>query len=108
MAQDHYLAKAIADSVWSKLILVTASKAEKAGIVVEMADAKYTSQRRPDRGTLVPKDLLERIHDCPFCGLKTDRGHNAVRNILAFVLRGSACRGPTPALKRSKQAGSMK
>ncbi len=86
MAQDHYLAEAIADSVLSKLILVTASKAENAGKAVEMADAKYTSQRRSDRGTIVPKDLLGRIHDCPLCGLKPDRGPNAVRSILAFVL----------------------
>ena len=34
MVQNYHLAKAINDSAWSKLILMTASKAEKAGKVV--------------------------------------------------------------------------
>ena len=108
MVQNHHLAKAIADSAWSKLIQMTVSKAEKAGKAVEMVDAKYTSQRCSSCGTIVPEDLSERVHDCSVCGLKLDRDHNAALNILTLGLRGRACGDPTPTLKGSKQAGSRK
>ena len=33
-------------------------------------------------GEMVPKELSERVHDCPRCGLVMDRDVNAARNIL--------------------------
>lgn len=65
LVQNHHLAKAINDSSWSKLILMTVSKAEKAGKAVQMVDARYTSQRCSGCGSIIPKDLSERVHDCP-------------------------------------------
>ena len=108
MVQNHHWAKAINDSAWSKLILMTVSKAEKAGKAVQMVDPRYTTQVCSGCGTIVSKELSERVHDCPSCGLKLDRDLNAARNILTLGLRGRAGGDPTPTLKRSKQAGSMK
>jgi putative transposase len=108
MVQNHHLAKAINDSAWAKLILMTVSKAEKAGKTVKIVDARYTSQRCSVCGNIVPKDLSESVHDCPSCGLSIDRDLNAAKNILTLGLRDRASRDPTPTLKRSKQARSMK
>ncbi|MCQ1534987.1 transposase, partial [Methanosarcina sp. KYL-1] len=33
------------------------------------------------------KDLSERIHSCPYCGLTLDRDHNAAINILRLGLQ---------------------
>ncbi|WP_411289483.1 zinc ribbon domain-containing protein [Methanothrix sp.] len=40
---------------------------------------------------IVPKTLEDRVHECPRCGIKLDRDHNAALNILTLGLRGSAC-----------------
>jgi putative transposase len=45
MLKNHHLAKHIADHAWGKLIQFTQSKAAKAGKVVELVDARYTSQK---------------------------------------------------------------
>ena len=37
-------------------------------------------------GMTVPKELSERVHCCPYCGLTLDRDVNAARNILKRVL----------------------
>ncbi len=90
MLQNHRLAKHIADVSWGKLIQFTQSKAERAGKSVVFVDPRNTSQRCSGCGTIVPKDLSERVHDCPACGLKLDRDHNAALNILTLGLRGIA------------------
>ena len=41
-----------------------------------------TSQECSGCGMLVPKALGERRHDCPHCGLSTDRDLNSARNVL--------------------------
>ncbi|MFA5579347.1 MAG: zinc ribbon domain-containing protein, partial [Methanothrix sp.] len=41
-------------------------------------------------GQLVQKDLSERVHRCPFCGLTLDRDHNAAINILRLGLQSVA------------------
>lgn len=90
MLKNHHLAKHIQDVSWGKLIQFTLSKAERAGKSVVFVDPRNTSKRCSGCGTLVPKDLSERVHDCPVCGLKLDRDHNASLNILTLGLRGSA------------------
>ncbi len=82
MLKNHSLAKHIQDVSWGKLIRFTLSKAERAGKSVVLVDPRNTSQRCFGCGNLVPKDLLDRVHDCPVCGLKLDRDHNASLNIL--------------------------
>lgn len=90
MLHNHRLAKHIQDVSWGKLIQFTQSKAERAGKSVVFVDPRNTSQRCSGCGTIVPKDLSERVHDCPVCGLRVDRDHNAARNILTLGLRGRA------------------
>ena len=82
MMQNHHLAKSISDAGWNQLIGLTKSKAEYAGKVVELVNARNTSQNCSGCGNSVTKDLSVRVHSCPFCGLELDRDHNAAINIL--------------------------
>jgi putative transposase len=108
MLKNHHLAKHIQDHSWGKLIQFTQSKAAKAGKVVGLVDARYTSQKCSQCGIMVPKTLAERTHACPKCGLEMDRDLNASINIRTLGLRGRAYRDPTPTLNfGSKQARSM-
>ncbi len=108
MLKNHHLAKHIQDHAWGKLIQFTQSKAAKAGKVVELVDARYTSQKCSQCGIMVPKTLAERVHLCPNCGLEMDRDINASLNIRTLGLRGRAYQDPTPTLsKLSKQVRSM-
>ncbi len=108
MLKNHHLAKHIQDHAWGKLIQFTQSKAAKAGKIVELVDARYTSQKCSQCGIMVPKTLAERVHLCPNCGLEMDRDINASLNIRTLGLRGRAYQDPTPTLsKLSKQVRSM-
>jgi len=82
MMQNHHLAKSISDAGWNQLMILTKSKAEYAGKVVEFVNARNTSQNCSGCGNSVPKDLSVRTHSCPYCGLVLDRDHNAAINIL--------------------------
>jgi putative transposase len=57
-------------------------KAESAGKKLIKVDPENTSQRCSGCGELVPKDLSDRVHECPHCGLSCDRDYNAAINIL--------------------------
>ena len=92
MLKNHHLAKHIQDHAWGKLIQFTQSKAAKAGKIVELVDARYTSQKCSKCGIMVPKTLADRTHHCPKCGLDMDRDLNASINILTLGLRGRASR----------------
>lgn len=108
MLKNHNLAKHIQDHAWGKLIQFAQSKAAKAGKMVELVDARYTSQKCSQCGIMVPKTLADRTHLCPNCGLEMDRDINASLNIRTLGLRGRAYQDPTPALcKSSKQVRSM-
>jgi len=100
MLKNHHLAKHIQDHAWGKLIQFTQSKAVKAGKIVELVDARYTSQNCSQCGIMVPKTLAERVHHCPNCRLEMDRDINASLNIRTLGLRGSAYQDPTPTLSR--------
>jgi len=93
MLKNHHLAKHIQDHAWGKLIQFTQSKAAKAGKVVELVDARYTSQKCSQCGMMVPKMLADRVHLCPNCGLEMDRDTNASLNIRTLGLRGRAYGG---------------
>ena len=108
MLKNHNLAKHIQDHAWGKLIQFAVSKAAKAGKMVELVDARYTSQKCSQCGIMVPKTLADRTHLCPNCGLEMDRDINASLNIRTLGLRGRAYQDPTPTLsKLSKQVRSM-
>ena len=61
---------------------LTAYKAERRGGRVILVNPSGTSQKCSGCGEMVPKELSERVHDCPRCGLVVDRGVNAARKIL--------------------------
>ncbi len=82
MMQNHHLAKSISDAGWYQLMILTKSKAEYAGKIVEFVNARNTSQKCSGCGNSVQKDLSVRIHSCPVCGLVLDRDHDAAVNIL--------------------------
>jgi putative transposase len=81
------LNRSIADVAWHQLAQFTAYKAADAGRLFVQVDPRNTSQKCSRCGSLVPKDLSVRIHDCPHCGLVLDRDHNAAINILALGLQ---------------------
>jgi putative transposase len=82
MVRNHSLASAILDASWGKLRQLTAYKAERRGGRVILVDPWGTSQKCSGCGEVVPKELSQRVHDCPSCGLVVDRDVNAARNIL--------------------------
>jgi len=90
MVKNHCLAKHITDAAWNKLITTTSYKAEWAGKRVELVKPNGTSQLCSGCGQIVLKDLSERVHKCPFCGLTLDRDHNAAINILRLGLQSVA------------------
>lgn len=53
----------------------------KGGKFFAQVDARGTSQQCPECGEEVRKDLSVRIHDCPYCGYRTDRDIAAAQNI---------------------------
>jgi len=90
MMRNHCLSKHIADAAWNKLITTTTYKAEWAGKRVVLVNPSNTSQICSGCGQVVQKDLSERVHSCPSCGLTLDRDHNAALNILRLGLQSVA------------------
>jgi putative transposase len=74
--------KSILDVAWSQFISMTVSKAEEAGRTVILVNPRNTSKMCSACGELVEKQLRERTHTCPHCGLVMDRDANAALNIL--------------------------
>lgn len=77
------LGKSIMDAAWGELIHQLKYKAEDAGSWVVPVNPRGTSQMCSGCGETVKKDLPQRTHSCPSCGLILDRDHNAALNILA-------------------------
>ena len=75
--------RGIADVAWGQFVQFTVYKAANAGRGVALVNPRGTTQECSGCGQVVPKDLSVRIHDCPHCGLKLSRDHNAALNILA-------------------------
>jgi len=76
-----------------------AYKAVEAGSQLVSVDPSDTSQlcSGEECGERVEKELHERVHQCPECGLELDRDVNAARNILqdAFKTLGSSVQDST-------------
>jgi putative transposase len=81
------LAKSIYDAAWGKTINALVCKAESAGKWAIATDPRGTSIDCSGCGQSVPKDLSQREHRCPKCGLVLHRDENAARNVLARGLR---------------------
>lgn len=77
------ISRGIDDVAWDRFVQFTTYKAECAGRGVALVNPRGTTQMCSGCGCIVPKDLSVRVHDCPNCGLKLNRDHNAALNILA-------------------------
>jgi len=98
MMQNHRLAKSIGGVAWGMLVKATESKAAYAGSKVVLVDPRNTSQMCSRCGLIVKKDLSERVHSCPECGLSMDRDHNAAINILRLGMQSLRKSDRSPAL----------
>jgi putative transposase len=84
------LAKSVNDAAWGGFLHWLHVKAESAGREVVEVDPRGTSQTCSKCGVEVHKELWQRTHRCPSCGLVMDRDVNAALNILE---RGQRLRG---------------
>ena len=82
LVKNPKLARHISDVGWSGFADILAGKAAYAGQRVVRVNPDYTSQVCSDCGCIVSKELSERWHSCPDCGLSLHRDVNAARNIL--------------------------
>jgi putative transposase len=110
MLKNHELAKHISDCSWNKLIQYTQYKAESAGVEVRLVNPRNTSQICSNCGKIVPKELKDRVHRCPHCGLVINRDFNASINICTAGSAGINAFGDLASTYESKicrQAGSL-
>ena len=94
------LSKSVHDAGWGTFIAVLTSKAANAGRELIAVDPAGTSQECSGCGTVVRKELSERVHRCDVCGLVCDRDVNAARNI-----RSRAFAGPDGAFGEDRPQG---
>ena len=102
MLKNHYLAKSISDAGWGHFRLKLQSKAASAGKQFTKVKSHHTSQQCSGCHKIVPKELSDRLHDCPHCGLVLNRDHNAAINIkkAAVALRGGVSVANAPEMPR--------
>ncbi len=103
MVRNHCLAKSISDAGWGRFIGMIAYKAESAGGQLIRVNPRNTTQNCFRCGHQVKKNLSERIHECPHCGLVMSRDHNAALNILA---RGREIRREPPDFRPVEERAS--
>lgn len=80
------LAKSVNDAGWGQFLQILSIKAERAGLLTIAVNPNGTSQNCSGCGTKVPKELKDRLHVCPECGLTLDRDHNAAINIKCLAV----------------------
>lgn len=83
MVRNGRLSRAISDAAWGGFLNILKHKAEKAGAQVVEVNPSGTSQTCSGCHGHAPKNLREREHECPHCGLVLHRDLNAAINILA-------------------------
>lgn len=93
------ISRGIADVAWGQFVQFTTYKAEGAGRGVALVNPRGTTQVCSRCSVIVPKDLSVRVHDCPNCGLKLNRDHNAALNILARGLSSIGTGSPVVAVE---------
>jgi len=87
--KDFGLGRSINDAGWNMFANMIAYKAEEAGCKVVLVNPKNTTQECSNCHEIVKKDLTDRMHNCPFCGLSINRDLNAARNILIRATVGT-------------------
>ena len=96
------LNKSIADVGWAQFVEILTVKAERAGQIVIKVNPKGTSQHCSDCLSYVPKELSDRWHSCPHCGMDADRDTNAAMLIKKVGL------GVVLTIKRSRKTTSKR
>jgi putative transposase len=82
---DKGIHRNIHDASWSKFMFMLSYKAQSAGRKLIAVDPHNTSQRCSCCGSIVKKELSDRVHDYPYypyCGFSSDRDYNAAMNVL--------------------------
>lgn len=97
MTSDNWksLNKSILDGGWYNFKQMLTYKAEWAGKRVVEVNPAYTSQVCSKCGAIVKKELDEREHNCPHCGLVCNRDLNASLNILRVGMNSLSNRKAT-------------
>jgi putative transposase len=75
------MAKSTYDAGWGTFLQILSIKAERAGLMTIAVNPNGTTQNCSGCGQKVPKEIQDRWHSCPHCGLELDRDHNAAINI---------------------------
>jgi putative transposase len=75
------MAKSTHDAGWGTFLQILSIEAERAGLLAIAVNPNGTTQDCSGCGQKVPKELRDRWHSCPHCGLELDRDHNAAINI---------------------------
>ena len=79
---NTWLHRSIHDAAWAKFAFMLSYKAQSAGRKLILVDPRNTTQRCSNCGSIVRKELSDRIHECPYCGFVADRDYNSSRNII--------------------------
>ena len=87
MTRNNHLAQAAHDIGLGMFRNLLNYKAIEAGVEVVAVNPRNTSQAFSGWGRIVRKELNERTHRCPECGLELDRDINAAINILTLGTR---------------------
>jgi len=107
MQKNHHLAKSIADASFGKYIQMLHYKAWSAGCEVIEVNPKNTTQECSNCHKIVEKELSDRMHNCPSCGLSINRDLNSAINILNRATDGlpgsNACRDLSSTVSEMKR-----
>ena len=90
ISKNKGMKKSYDDASLGELMRRISFKAESAGQRTVMVNPKDTSQTCSGCGAYVKKDLSQRMHECPDCGLVLHRDINAAINILHSASTGEA------------------
>ncbi len=80
------LAKSIHDAAWGSFLEILQAVALKRGLLIQKINPRGTSIECFNCGSRVEKNLADRVHNCPSCGVKIDRDWNSGINILNRAL----------------------
>ena len=99
MLRNHNLAKSISDASWNKFARRAVFKAESLGKHTIFVDPWGTTQFCHGCLQWVPKDLAEREHRCPNCGIEIPRDENSALLIKRLGILSSPApdKGSSPA-----------